>query len=172
MSREINIRTERLSLRPLRPADGEHVVRLLDDYEVARWLTVVPHPYTLTDFNGFLAHLADTSPLGGLAIEEAGQVLGVVGLDPTLGYWLGRAHQGRGVMGEAASALVNWAFQQQDIDQIGSGYFEGNVASKSVLHRLGFRDTGVVEDVNCVSQGIEVKLVKAELTRDMWAASR
>ena len=71
------------------------MVRLLDDYEVARWLTVVPHPYTLTDFNGFLAHLADTSPLGGLAIEEAGQVLGVVGLDPTLGYWLGRAHQGR-----------------------------------------------------------------------------
>ncbi|MDE9449078.1 GNAT family N-acetyltransferase [Aliiroseovarius sp. Z3] len=169
MKHDFGIRAGRLTLRPLTVGDGDQVVSLLNDYEVARWLTVVPHPYTLADFNGFLAHLADTSPLGGLAIEEHGQVLGVVGLDPTLGYWLGRAHQGRGVMTEAARALVDWAFTNLEIDQIGSGYFAGNHASRAVLQSLGFRHTGVVEHVNCASQGIDVELIKVELSQSDWA---
>ncbi len=169
MKDDFAIRAGRLTLRPLAVGDGDQVVSLLNDYEVARWLTVVPHPYTLADFNGFLAHLADTSPLGGLAIEEDGQVLGVIGLDPTLGYWLGRAYQGRGVMTKAATALVGWAFENLEIDQIGSGYFAGNYASRAVLQSLGFRHTGVVENVNCASQGVDVELIKVELSQSDWA---
>lgn len=162
------IRTKRLTLRPLTAADGDQVVDLLNDYEVARWLTVVPHPYTLADFNGFLTHLADTSRLGGLAIERNNRVLGVVGLDPTLGYWLGRAHQGRGVMIEATTALLEWAFANLEIDQVGSGYFRDNIASRTVLTTLGFRHTGVIEQVHCTSQDIDVELIKVELSRADW----
>lgn len=172
MSCKIEIKTERFTLRPLTSADGHDVVRLLDDYEVARWLTVVPHPYRFSDYTGFLAHLADTSVLGGLAIEEDGQVLGVVGLDPTLGYWLGRPHHGRGVMTEAAGGLINWAFRNHPIDQISSGYFEGNAASQTVLHKLGFRTTDKIESVYCVSQGIDVKLVKVDMNRADWEGAQ
>ncbi|WP_371170972.1 GNAT family N-acetyltransferase [Aliiroseovarius sp. 2305UL8-7] len=172
MSSEIRIQTERFTLRPLTESDRDQVVRLLDDFEVARWLTVVPHPYTAADYTDFLTHLADTSVLGGLAIEEDGQVLGVVGLDPTLGYWLGRAHHNRGVMTEAAGGLVDWAFRNQDITELGSGYFEGNTASQTVLHRIGFRETSMIEDVHCTSQGIDTKLIKVSLDRSVWEKSQ
>ena len=170
MENEYLVKTKRLTLRSLTTEDGEQIVSLLNDYDVSRWLTVVPHPYKLTDFKGFLAHLADTSALGGLAIEEDGRVLGVVGLDPTLGYWLGRAHQGRGVMTEAAKALVDWAFTNLEIDQIGSGYFRGNTASHAVLSRLGFRPTGLIERVNCVAQGSDIELIKVDLSRTDWSS--
>ncbi len=166
------IKTPRLTLRPLIAADGHQVVRLLDDIAVSRWLTVVPHPYTLADFNGFLAHLADTSSLGGLAIELRGQVVGVVGLDPTLGYWLGRAHQGQGIMSEAAGALVDWTFARHDIHCIRSGYFEGNAASQSVLYKLGFQETGETERVNCISQDLDVKLIRVDLPREIRTSAR
>ncbi|MCK8484184.1 GNAT family N-acetyltransferase [Aliiroseovarius sp. S2029] len=172
MADKFVIRAGRLTLRPLGAADGEQVVGLLNDYQVSRWLTVVPHPYRLSDFNGFLTHLADTSPLGGLAIEEYGQVMGVIGLDPTLGFWLGRVHQGRGIMTKAATALVDWAFENLEIDRMGSGYFRGNAASRAVLTKLGFRETGVIERVSCVAQGNDMELIKLSLTRDDWQRSQ
>lgn len=170
MEKNIQIRTERFSLRPLTPDDGDQVIALLDDIEVARWLTVVPHPYTRADFDGFLDYLANTNPLGGLAIDEDGEVLGVVGLDPTLGYWLGRKHHGRGVMREAASALISHVFATTDVDQIGSGHFPENHASRAVLTGLGFRDTGKTEDAHCVSRDCDEVLIKLSLTRANWEA--
>lgn len=172
MEQEIRIKTERFALRPLTPDDADQLIALLDDVQVARWLTVVPHPYTRVDFDGFLDHLSRSSPLGGLAIEEAGKVLGVVGIDPTLGYWIGREHHGRGVMREAAGALVDYAFNALDIDRIGSGHFPGNAASRAVLTGLGFRDTGGVEQVRCVSRNCDETLIKLSLTRADWEVAR
>lgn len=170
MEQNIKIRTERFTLRPLTPEDGAQVVALLDDIEVARWLTVVPHPYTRADFDGFLDYLATTNALGGLAIDDGGEVLGVVGLDPTLGYWLGRQHQGRGVMREAAAALISYVFTTTDQDQIGSGHFPGNDASRAVLTGLGFRNTGKTEPTHCVSRKCDEVLIKLSLTRAEWEA--
>lgn len=170
MEQNIEIRTERFTLRPLTPADGDQVVALLDDIEVARWLTVVPHPYSRADFDGFLHYLATTNPLGGLAIDESGEVLGVVGLDPTLGYWLGRQYHGRGVMREAAGALIAHVFATTDLDQVGSGHFPGNHASRAVLTGLGFRDTGKTETAHCVSRNCDEMLIKLSLSRADWGA--
>lgn len=170
MEQDIQIKTGRFTLRPLTSKDAGQVVALLDDIEVARWLTVVPHPYTRADFDGFLDYLASSNPLGGLAIDEGGQVLGVIGLDQTLGYWLGRKHHGRGVMREAANALISHVFTTTDKHQIGSGHFPGNHASRAVLTSLGFRDTGKTEPAHCVSRGCDEVLIKLSLTRAEWEA--
>jgi len=170
MPSDIRIQTARFVLRPLTLSDGAEIVELINDYEVARWLTVVPHPYALSDFHAFLDYLKDGAPLGGLGIEEDGALLGVVGFDTTLGYWLGQAHQGRGVMTEAAGALVDHVFRDSDVQQIKSGYFRGNAASSAVLRKLGFRETGTSEHVNCVSQAHEVEMINVILTRENRAA--
>ncbi|SMR71893.1 Protein N-acetyltransferase, RimJ/RimL family [Aliiroseovarius halocynthiae] len=170
MEQDISIRTERFTLRPLTPADGDQVVLLLDDFEVARWLTVVPHPYTHADYDRFLGYLAGTNPLGGLAIDDGTEVLGVVGIDPTLGYWLGRKHHGKGVMPEAAAGLIAHVFATTDLDQIGSGHFPDNQASRAVLTGLGFRDTGETETAHCVSRKCDEVLIKLRLSRADWEA--
>lgn len=177
MESEIQIKTERLTLRPLVVSDRDQIVQMLGDLKVTRWLTVVPHPYTNADFDGFLQHLAETSDLAGLAIEENGRVLGVIGFDPTadgpsLGYWLGRAHHGRGVMREAARAMVDYAFENGSDDVIASGHFPGNAPSRAVLTGLGFRDTGAQEAVHCKARNCDEILIKMQVTRADWAAGR
>ncbi len=43
------IRTERLLLRPLRADDAEPLFALFANWEVIRWLSLPPWPYTLED---------------------------------------------------------------------------------------------------------------------------
>ncbi len=168
----VKIKTDRLILRPLHKDDGDEIVKLLNDYEVSRWLTVVPYPYTYADFEWFLNHLSKTSPLHGLAITQDDKLLGVIGLKPTLGYWLGRQFHGRGIMTEAAKALVGWHFDHHNSDHIRSGYFDGNHASKAVLHKLGFHETGVITQDHCVSQNKDVPLIQVHLDPANWMAAR
>lgn len=169
MEREIRIKTKRLTLRPLRRGDIAAMVALLDDYQVSRWLTVVPYPYCEADGLDFLKFLKDADPLAGLAIVAPEGLAGVVGIDDTLGYWLGRTHHGKGYMSEAAGALVGHFFASRDADRLGSGYFEGNAASARVLGKLGFVADGEAR-VKSRAQGIEVTLKKVALARDVWQA--
>lgn len=177
MECEIQIRTERLTLRPLVASDRDQIVQMLGDLKVTRWLTVVPHPYTNADFDVFLQYLSQASDLAALAIEEKGRVLGVVGLDPTadgpsLGYWLGRAHHGRGVMREAAQALIDYVFENEPDAVIVSGHFPGNAPSRAVLTHLGFRDTGDEDEVRCKARDCDEVVIKMCLTRGDWCAGR
>lgn len=169
MDDKIEIVTERLRLRPLRPADAPALVTLLNDYEVSRWLMVVPYPYGRADALDFITHLEDADPLEALGIEAGGALVGVVGIGNSLGYWLGRAHHGKGYMTEAARALVDWAFTHRDGDRLTSGYFEGNAASANVLTKLGFVPDGE-ERVKSRAQGADVMLKNVVLTRAAWEA--
>ena len=169
MEHEIGIVTERLRLRSLRRADIPAIVALLNDYEVSRWLTVVPFPYTQADGEEFLDFLDGADPLEALAIAAPEGMVGVVGIGSSLGYWLGRAHHGKGYMIEAAGALVDHYFTTRDAEVLHSGYFRGNGPSARVLEKLGFVSNGE-ERVKSRAQGIEVTLEKMILHRKDWAA--
>lgn len=168
MDHKIDIQTERLTLRTLRRTDISALAKLLNDYEVSRWLTVVPYPYSEADGHEFLDFLAKADQLEALAIIAPEGIIGVVGIGSSLGYWLGRAHHGKGYMREAAGALVDYYFSRRDVDQLNSGYFTNNGASAAVLGKLGFTPNGA-EQVNARAQGIDVTLKKVILTRAEWA---
>lgn len=164
----LEFRTERLEIRPLTASDEAAVVAQLDDYEVSRWLTVVPFPYTPKDFRDFLGFL-EACPREGLAIHAAEGLVGVIGVSDRLGYWLGQAHHGKGYMTEAAEVVVSDHFRRGS-DELRSGYFEGNTGSARVLEKLGFQPTGQDVLVNSVAQGAEVMLKNVILTRKGWEA--
>lgn len=163
------LRTARLTLRGLTRADVPALVAALDDYAVAKWLTVVPCPYTEADAHAFLDHLDGADALTALGVFDADGFAGVVGAGDGLGYWLGRAHHGKGYMGEAASAVVGQYFATGDAEVLTSGYFEGNAASARVLTRLGFVAGGQERVMSRARRG-EVTLNKVILTREGWAA--
>lgn len=133
------IRTERLTLRPLRPEDAEPIARMIAEWEVIRWLTMPPHPYRLSDAEWFIAN----APEGQHAITRDGVFMGVVTLRDQLGYWLGRPFHGQGYMTEAARAVLDRHFASGG-GAVMSGYMTGNDASRKVLEKLGFRPAGLV----------------------------
>ena len=97
------IETDRLVLRPPENGDAPAIARLIGNFEVSKWLTVVPHPYTLADGEAFVREIAGPWDR---VITRTGEVIGVVGIKDSLGYWLGQPFWGQGFMSEAAGALV------------------------------------------------------------------
>lgn len=143
------IRTERLVLRPLRGSDAAAIAALLSDWEVARFLAAVPWPYTREDAEAFVADSARPRDDGSRrwAIEHEGEVIGVIGIDTfnaakNLGYWIGRAHWGKGLMREAAAAVIDAFFRAEGDVVLTSGAFEPNRASRGLQRRLGFVEVG------------------------------
>lgn len=129
---------------------------------------MVPYPYAPKDFKDFLGFL-EADQREGLAIHAAEGLIGVIGATDRLGYWLGRAHHGKGYMSEAAEAIVEEHFAC-GAQELRSGYFEGNLGSARVLEKLGFRPTCRDEKVSSVAQGVEVTLKNVILTRKVWEA--
>jgi RimJ/RimL family protein N-acetyltransferase len=164
-----SLTTARLTLRRLTSADMPALVAALNDYDVSKWLTVVPYPYTDADARAFLDHIADAPVLTALGIFADGRFAGVVGAGDGLGYWLARAEHAKGYMTEAAAAVTAQHFATTDSPVLTSGYFEGNAASARVLDKLGFVPDGQTL-VKSRAQGAEVTLKKVVLTREAWEA--
>lgn len=101
----------------------------------------------------------------------------VIGLDRhqrtglrELGYWLGRPFWGQGLMTEAANALVADFFKHAG-QELWSGYFPANAASRNVLAKLGFQPSHR-ETAQSRPLGRPVELQKVILKAADWDAKR
>ena len=148
------LRTARLLLRSLEPADVPALVQLAGAREIAAMTTRIPHPYSEQDARNFLAQ-AHEEFLGGRSISfaitilPAGELCGGMRLDLTLehrraelGYWIGGPFWGRGYATEAAIAVVAFGFDTLGLHRIYAHHFGGNTASQRVLEKIGMRHEG------------------------------
>ncbi len=171
MPPDFSTRTERLLLRPLVDADAAALVAGLGDFEVARWLSRVPLPYTMDEARRFLAWEKSERQHGEdrVVVIDAGGLVGIVSLrgrgpEPVLGYWLARRHWGLGYMTEAVGAVVAAAFEDPALETIHSGVFEGNVRSLAIQTRFGFVISGRSQ-VHNLALGRDLAHIDTQLTR-------
>jgi RimJ/RimL family protein N-acetyltransferase len=114
------------------------------------WLMVrdrFPFPYTMEDAEHWVRHCMRALPATDFAIEVDGEASGGIGvvlrddverISAELGFWLGESVWGRGVMTDAVSAFVPWAFERFNLQRIYAHVFERNPASARVLEKAGF----------------------------------
>jgi RimJ/RimL family protein N-acetyltransferase len=173
--------TERLTLRSLEKSDLPRIVELIGDWQVARWLTSVPHPYNLSHAEEFYERIAAAVETGKpeyflLELKRDKQQIGAVGLHPprlshpkrgehVIGYWLGKEYWGRGLMTEALTPVITHAFARQDIALLTAATEPANTASKNVLKKAGLECIGIfpLSDKNALRGGPDV--TRWELTR-------
>lgn len=169
---DVTIQTARLVLRPPREGDIPAIVACLGDFEVARYLSPVPHPYSEENARAWLATLHAPVPgTAHFAIDLPGEgAVGVVGIRKELGYWLNRRFHGRGLMTEACAALLDWHFAARPSDRILSSVHADNVASLRVQQELGFVETGERAMRHVRSLGHEVEHVLTSLIRPQFEA--
>jgi RimJ/RimL family protein N-acetyltransferase len=150
------IRTARLVLRPLREGDDARLFNLFANWNVMRFLSSPPWPYTREDANAFVrlrippeqtdsitrAITHDGVPIGCIDVirKPASAVQREEGYN--LGYWLGEPFWGAGFMSEAARALVAHFFATKGDEVLYSGAFSENVASLRIQEKLGFERDG------------------------------
>ena len=141
------IRTQRLVLRALDDSDAPHLARLAGDWDVARMTARIPYPYSEALAREWMASLAPGEFVR--AVTYQGTLIGAVGYVPNddgsaeIGYWIGRPWWGRGFASEAARALVRYCFTTAGFKRLICCHFEDNLASQRVIHKLGFRQSGV-----------------------------
>jgi RimJ/RimL family protein N-acetyltransferase len=162
----LEIRTERLILRPWTEEDEEGLVELANNWNVARNLSdAFPHPYTRESARQWVASqtATDAAPARHFAIVFEGRAVGSVGLVPKtdifrcameLGYWIGEPFWGRGFASEAVRAVVRWAFATYpEVAAIQARHFASNPDSGRVLARCGFQLDGRLRD-GAIKQGV------------------
>ncbi len=171
MSDRPDLTTKRLSLRCPDDSDVDAVVSIVGDWEVARRLARVPHPYGLADARFFLEQVVPAEWVWAVTMKGRDALLGAIGLTPEaaadtaeLGFWLSPAHWGRGITTEAAEAVVSFGFDSLSLQVLTSGYFEDNPASGRVLRKLGFVEIGQAMRP-CLARGIDVPSIKMQLPR-------
>ena len=167
-----------IRLRPWRGEDEEFLVRYANDKEIARWLRdVFPYPYTREDAKGFVAYcLAADEDWELLRVIEAdGQAVGSITLNrgrdvecrsAELGYWLGRAFHGKGIMTEAVEQMCLLGFKQWDIVRIFAQSYASNQASRRVLEKAGFTLEGTLRRSVCKNGEMLDSCIYALLTEE------
>lgn len=170
------ITTARLVLRPPHAGDAGEIARHLNDFAVAGNLARVPYPYLLSDAEGWLRTRRPDMPYdqANFAIEWDGAYAGQVGFHPgpsgtIIGYWLGQAFWGRGIMTEAVTASLDWFFAVTGAREIYSGVFHFNAASLAIQRKLGFVETGR-SALLCLARDAEVEHIDTKLMQTAWKA--
>jgi RimJ/RimL family protein N-acetyltransferase len=153
------IETARLRMRAHRYNDLADLVALAGNWEVARWVGTIPHPYSEADGREWITLVQRNHATGcprrfAIALKKTDRLIGGVGLDgatgdgsdePALGYWLGQPYWGNGYAREAAAAIIDYGFRSLGLATIRAYTDPGNLASQKVLLCCGLKNVGEIK---------------------------
>jgi ribosomal-protein-alanine N-acetyltransferase len=152
---------EQVELRPVRVADADDLARIyvanrtfLAPYDPIRpdgFFTVEGQRRELqqvvqqsaADLRHRFVILADGRPVGVLSVANV--VRGVF-QSASLGYWVAKEVNRRGVGTRAVDAVCRWAFGPGGLHRLEAGTMLGNVASQRVLEKNGFERIGIARE--------------------------
>lgn len=179
MRQETTLVTERLLLRPWTFDDVPAVVAYADDEEWSRYLPL-PFPYTQRDGEEYIARnvltdwathpvfamVLDGVPVGGIAFQVDSS-----SATASIGYALGRAYWGRGLVAEAALVAIDWAFAELALAKLTATADLLNTQSWRVMEKLGMTREGVLR-ADRVLRGLRQDVVHYGVLREEWLARR
>jgi RimJ/RimL family protein N-acetyltransferase len=143
------LETERLTLRAPHLEDVKAIAVLANDRRIAENTARIPHPYRIADAEQFVAGVNRRAGEACFVLMLDGTLVGACGIDPRgddgieLGYWLGAGYWGRGLMTEAARAVIDYAFGDLRHESLQAGARVSNPASRRLLEKCAFQWTGV-----------------------------
>ena len=150
----VTLETERLILRPFRQED------LQDFYEYASVVGVGEmagwrHHDSIEKSQEILDMFINKDKTFAIVLKENGKVIGSLGVEKygmeealtefndylgrEIGYVLSKEHWGKGIMPEAASAIIDYLFGSLDLDFLTCGYYDFNSQSRRVQEKCGFK---------------------------------
>jgi len=168
-----------LILRILTERDAGAVFALVDQDRayLREWLPWVDASRSADDTLAFIRSsreqlAAETGFSAGL--WHAGHFAGVIGMHKIdrmnrkgeIGYWLGEAHQGKGLMTDACRAVVTHALEELELNRVEILCAEGNRKSCAIPRRLSFTEEGVLREAELVDGRYHDLHLFAMLKRD------
>ena len=176
------LETDRLILRQFKIEDAEDMHNnWTTDAEVTRFLTWSPHPdieFTKGLLENWIGKYSEPTWYNwAIELKETGEVVGnisVVKLNERIeaadiGYCMGKAWWGKGIMPEALRAVIAYLFEKVGLNRVAACHDVNNPKSGRVMQKAGMTREGVLRAARRNNQGIcdEVwySILKSEFVR-------
>jgi ribosomal-protein-serine acetyltransferase len=173
-----------LYLKSLELKDAEDLLPLVDSNRayLREWLPWLDMTRTIDEMIAFIdsAIRQQSSGLGFQSgIWYLDQIVGVIGYhhlewanrSTCIGYWIAESFQHRGIMTKACRTLVEYAFEDWHLNRIEIRCAVGNVKSRAIPERLGFKSEGTLREAEWLYDHYADHVVYGMLAND-WAAVR
>ncbi len=150
---------DKIILKQIELSDAGDVFNTINterDY-LGEWLPFVEYTKRQNDTESFITSIynepADKQELV-FVIRYENIFAGLIGFKGTdrlnkkteIGYWLSQLYQKKGIITESVKTLVNHAFKNMAINSVQIKCATGNIPSKNIPKRLGFRFEGIERD--------------------------
>lgn len=150
--------SENIRLKPLEESDAPYIFETIDrerEY-LGEWLPFVPFTKTEDDSLAFVRSVFSTPEsyremVYCMQYEE--RFVGLIGLKFTpadkanrrteIGYWLSESYQKKGIVTRSVEKLLEYAFDELDLNRVQINCAVGNTKSSNIPKRLGFTFEGV-----------------------------
>lgn len=148
------IETERLILRPFKTSDLPDFNEYASVYgvgEMAGW----KHHETVEESKEILDRFIEQDKTFAIVLKENNKVIGSLGVEKygmeevlseffdyqgrEIGYVLSKDYWGSGIMPEAVVAVIDYLFNDLELDFLTCGYYDFNKQSKRVQEKCGFK---------------------------------
>lgn len=147
---------EELELRQIEAADAKDIFRTIDSQReyLGKWLPFVEFTREEADSEAFVNSVISVPEEKAeyvFTIRKNGDFAGLIGFKDSdrsnkkteIGYWLSEGFQKQGIVTKAVEKLCEYALNKLDINRVQIKCAVGNVASKNVPIRLGFKLEGI-----------------------------
>ena len=161
------IETKRLLFRPWTVNDAEELFALAQDPDVGPRAGWPPHQ-SVEESREVISSVFDSDHVWALVEKASGRIVGCMGYytheesnigiaeeEAEVGYWIGRSYWNQGLCTEALRAMVDYCFNTVGHLTLWADYFVDNPASRRVMEKCGFRDTGRVNYLSQLYRGDE-----------------
>lgn len=175
MSRPLLDLGDGIEVRFLEPGDAEDVFAVVDANRdrLRPWMPWVDPTHGPADTRAFIERVRATGSEDALGIYVDGSYAGGIGLrsdevngDSEIGYWIGAAHEGRGLVTRACRALIDRAFGDLGLHRVTIRVAPGNARSRAIPERLGFTQEGVLREASKTALGHHDLVVYGLLDRE------
>lgn len=148
----MTIETPRLILRPWRETDAPALFRYASDPDIGPVAGWAPHA-SIEESLRIIRTVFAAPEIYAVVLKESGEPVGSCGImfadglhsadmkpgHAEIGYWIGKPYWGQGLIPEAVRALLARSFNELKLDAVWCGYYDGNVKSRRVIEKCGFR---------------------------------
>jgi RimJ/RimL family protein N-acetyltransferase/uncharacterized protein YciI len=142
---------------PLAPRSTEELARDLEQVSS----DLVDYP-SRTSFRWFIS--CGGIPVGHISLSNVNQSM----LIAEIGYTLGESHHGKGIATTGAGLLIEKVFAETPLRKLTAFVHDRNFSSLRLLHRLGFKQEGLLRQHYLVN-GVPVNEAIFGLLREDWA---
>ncbi len=158
--------SDKILLKQIELSDSDDIFKTIDSQReyLGKWLPFIEHTKSVEDTRIFICSVLD-SPAERreytFVIHFNNEFAGIIGFKSTdkqnrkteIGYWLSENCQKNGIVTESVKSLINFAFNELNMNRVQIKCAVGNSSSKNIPKRLGFELEGIEWDGELLTGG-------------------